>query len=128
MSGSIPSYQFQVCAFLIHQYQLNTMAFHLCLQLWCTCGTKFLHKKMAEYKVFLILCNTILKSINFFRTLKLVVMCRTMFEVLCLINRSQKWVFEFNYQKMNTFEFIRCSKNDVRVRTMFDKMVFDPSL
>ena len=29
---------------------------------------------------------------------------------------------------MNTFEFIWCSKNDVRVRAMFDKMVFDPSL
>ena len=29
---------------------------------------------------------------------------------------------------MNTFEFVRCSKNDVRVRSMFDKMVFDPSL
>ena len=26
------------------------------------------------------------------------------------------------------FEFVRCSKNDVRVRSMFDKMVFDPSL
>ena len=29
---------------------------------------------------------------------------------------------------MNTFKFLRCSKNDVRVRSMFDKMVFDPSL
>jgi len=29
---------------------------------------------------------------------------------------------------MNTFEFIQCSKNDVQVRSMFDKMVFDPSL
>ena len=37
-------------------------------------------------------------------------------------------VFEFDYQKMNMFEFVRCSKNDVRVRSMFDKMVFDPSL
>ena len=37
-------------------------------------------------------------------------------------------VFEFDYQQMNTFEFVRCSKNDVRVRLMFDKMVFDPSL
>ena len=26
------------------------------------------------------------------------------------------------------FEFVRCSKNDVRVRSMFDKMVFDTSL
>ena len=26
------------------------------------------------------------------------------------------------------FEFDRCSKNDVRVRSMFDKMVFDTSL
>ena len=29
---------------------------------------------------------------------------------------------------MNTFVFVRCSKNDVRVRSMLDKMVFDPSL
>ena len=29
---------------------------------------------------------------------------------------------------MNTFEFVRCSKNDVRVRAMFDKTVFDSSL
>ena len=26
------------------------------------------------------------------------------------------------------FEYVRCSKNDVRVRSMFEKMVFDPSL
>ena len=37
-------------------------------------------------------------------------------------------VFECDYQQMNMFEFVRCSKNDVRVRSMFDKMVFDPSL
>ena len=37
-------------------------------------------------------------------------------------------VFEFDYHKMNTFEFVQCSKNDVRVHSMFDKMVFDPSL
>ena len=37
-------------------------------------------------------------------------------------------VFEFDHQRINTFEFVRCSKNDVRVRSMFDKMVFDPSL
>ena len=29
---------------------------------------------------------------------------------------------------MNTFKFVKCLKNDVRVRLMFDKMVFDPSL
>ena len=37
-------------------------------------------------------------------------------------------VFEFDDQQMNMFEFVRCSKNDVRVRSMFDKMVFDTSL
>ena len=37
-------------------------------------------------------------------------------------------VFEFDHQQTNTFEFVRCSKNDVQVRSMFDKMVFDPSL
>ena len=41
---------------------------------------------------------------------------------------AKNWVFEFNHQQMNTFEFVRCSKTDVRVRSMFDKMVFDPSL
>ena len=29
-------------------------------------------------------------------------------------------VFEFDHQLMNMFEFVRCSKNDVRVRSMFD--------
>ena len=37
-------------------------------------------------------------------------------------------VFEFDRQQMTTFEFVRCSKNDVRIRSMYDKMVFDPSL
>ena len=37
-------------------------------------------------------------------------------------------VFEFDHQLINTFEFIGCSKNDVQVHSMFDKMVFDPSL
>ena len=37
-------------------------------------------------------------------------------------------VFEFDHQQMNTFEFVRCSKNDVRVCSMFDRIVFDPSL
>ena len=34
-------------------------------------------------------------------------------------------VFEFNYQKMNTFEFVWCSKNDVWILPMFD---INPSL
>ena len=29
---------------------------------------------------------------------------------------------------MNMFQFVGCSKNDVRVLSMFDKMVFDPLL
>ena len=37
-------------------------------------------------------------------------------------------VFEFDHQQMNMFEFVWCLKNDIRVRSMFDKMVFDPSL
>ena len=37
-------------------------------------------------------------------------------------------MFEFDHQQMNKFEFVRCSKNDVRVCSMFDEMVFDPSL
>ena len=37
-------------------------------------------------------------------------------------------VFEFDHQQMNTFEFVQCSKNDVRVCSMFDRIVFHPSL
>ena len=48
------------------------------------------------------------------------------FDVLSFEAKNR--VFEFDRQQMNTFEFVRCSKNDVRVRSMFEKMVFDPSL
>ena len=34
-------------------------------------------------------------------------------------------VLEFDYQKMNMFMSVQCSKNDVQVRLIFDKMVFD---
>ena len=37
-------------------------------------------------------------------------------------------VFEFDYQKMNTFESVQCQKIDVWVHLMFDKMRFDTSL
>ena len=37
-------------------------------------------------------------------------------------------VFGLDHQWMNMLEFVRCSKNDVQVRSMFDNMVFDPSL
>ena len=37
-------------------------------------------------------------------------------------------VFQFNYQKMNMFESIQCSKIDVPVCSMFDIMVFNPAL
>ena len=37
-------------------------------------------------------------------------------------------VFGLNYQYMNMFKFVRCSKNDVGVCSMFDKMEFEPSL
>ena len=46
---------------------------------------------------------------------------------VCLFEAKNR-VFEYGYQKMNTFEFVQCSKNDVRVCSMFDKMVFDTSL
>ena len=39
-----------------------------------------------------------------------------------------KPMFEFDRQQMNTFKFVGCLKNDVRVCSMFNKMVFDPSL
>ena len=42
--------------------------------------------------------------------------------------KAKNRVVKFDRQQMNTFEFVRCSKNDVQVRSMFDKMVFDPSL
>ena len=34
-------------------------------------------------------------------------------------------VFEFEYQLINMFEFVRFYKNDVRVCSMFAKMMFD---
>ena len=53
-------------------------------------------------------------------------------------NYVRSWMFDrsklkigcssFDYQKMNRFKFVRCSKNNVQVRSTFDKMVFDPSL
>ena len=42
--------------------------------------------------------------------------------------KAKNRVFEFDHQLINMFDFIRCSKNDVTVRSMFDKMVFNPSL
>ena len=33
-------------------------------------------------------------------------------------------VFGLDHQWMNMLEFVRCSKNDVQVRSMFDKMGF----
>ena len=42
--------------------------------------------------------------------------------------KAKNRLFKLDCQQMNTFEFVRCSKNDVRVRLMFDKMVFDTSL
>ena len=49
-----------------------------------------------------------------------------MFDVRLVEAKIQ--VFEFNHQYMDTFEFVQCSKIYVRVRLMFDEMVFDPSL
>ena len=42
-------------------------------------------------------------------------------------SNAKNRVFEFDYHKMNMFEFVRCSKNNVRVCSIFDKMVYDPS-
>ena len=41
---------------------------------------------------------------------------------------AKNMVFEFDHQLMNNFEFVRCSKNDVRVPSMFNRMALDPSL
>ena len=65
----------------------------------------------------------------------LLVMSKTMIDV-CLFKAkirlfkfdSKSRMFEFNFQKLKTLEFVRCWKNDVRVCSMFHKMVFDPSL
>ena len=35
---------------------------------------------------------------------------------------------EFDHQQMNMFEFVGCSINDVRIHSMFNKIVFDISL
>ena len=37
-------------------------------------------------------------------------------------------MFEFDLQSMNMFEFVWCSKNDVRVHMMFDKIAFEPKV
>ena len=42
--------------------------------------------------------------------------------------KAKNKVFQFNYQKMNMFESIQCSKIDVPVCSMFDIMVFNPAL
>ena len=42
--------------------------------------------------------------------------------------RPKIGVFHFDSQWRNMFEFIRCSKNDVWVRFMFNEMIFDSSL
>ena len=42
--------------------------------------------------------------------------------------KAKNRVFEFDHQYMNTFKFVRCLKNNVRVRLVLDKMVFNPSL
>ena len=49
-----------------------------------------------------------------------------MFDVLSFVAKYR--MFEFHYQQMNPFEFVQCSKNDVRVHLMFDEMVFGSSL
>ena len=49
-----------------------------------------------------------------------------MFDV-CLFEAKNR-MLEFDHQSMNIFEFVLCSKNDVRVCSMFDKMVFHQSL
>ena len=50
----------------------------------------------------------------------------SMFDVHSFV--AKNWGFEFDHQYTNTFEFVRSSKNNVRVHSMLDKMVFDPSL
>ena len=43
--------------------------------------------------------------------------------------RSKPKLFEFDYQYLNEHvQVLSMLENDVRVRSMFDKMVFDPSL
>ena len=35
-------------------------------------------------------------------------------------------VFEFDYEKINMLMSVQCSKNVVRVLSMFNKILFDP--
>ena len=49
-------------------------------------------------------------------------------KALVRLFKTKSRVFEFDHQYMNTLEFFQCSKNDVLDRSMFDKMVSDPSL
>ena len=45
-----------------------------------------------------------------------------MMDILSL--EGKKNVFDFNYQKINMFNFVQCWKNVIRVCSTFDKMVF----
>ena len=48
------------------------------------------------------------------------------FDVDVHLLEAKNSVFEFDYQKMNRFESIRCSENNVQFCLMFEKIVFDP--
>ena len=50
------------------------------------------------------------------------------FDVRSFIFKAKNRVFKFDHQQIDTFKFVQCSKNYVRVPSMFEKMVFDPSL
>ena len=43
-------------------------------------------------------------------------------------NEAKNRVLQFDFQKMNMFKSVQCSKKDVQMHSMFDKMMFDPSL
>ena len=52
---------------------------------------------------------------------------RLRFFDVCLFEAKIQ-VFQFDHQQINKFEFVGYSKNYVRASSMFDRMVFDPSL
>ena len=52
----------------------------------------------------------------------------TSFEFDVRLFKAKNRLFKFYYQKMTTFVFVLCSKIDLRVPLIFDKMLFDTSL
>ena len=55
----------------------------------------------------------------------LVNLVKALLDSMFVLWKQRNRVFEFDYQQMNTLELVQCSKNDIRIRSMFDKLDSD---